>query len=336
MPNPEARAETPLIKQNIEKFITSPSRPIPSKLVDREAKVQKTGSSSWKYDSFIVLGFFTIFTLGFKIAANLGLSPAATLAPMFGIGAISYGATLIRNRSVQFLNGSQFFNALLMGVCCWSGNWLQLLAIKLAPNAGYPQAIIACEVIFVSLLSVALFRSTLTLSKFGGAILCALGGACLGWKESTLATETINSSAWLFLSIGSMCIIGLNTLLFKRATTLNSDPAGTLTIMLGLSSVLFAIQLGVGNEVLPLNEKLLLPVLMGSLIYFSAKIELRAVGAAPNPGYAQAIMRSAGATASLIAPLHPIFGSSLSLVNFIGIVMITGGVTIVCVDRTSP
>jgi len=63
----------------------------------------------------------------------------------------------------------------LIGVSAYLGNILQVRSIQLAPNPGYPSAVIGTQIVVVTLLATLWMRRPLAIREFLGIALCMVG-----------------------------------------------------------------------------------------------------------------------------------------------------------------
>ena len=128
----------------------------------------------------------------------------------------------------------------------------------------------------------------------------------------------------LFALFAMVCFSGMQ-LLFKHFTRLGMTPAGILVFVFGFGWMLYLVHVVVGGTAVSRNPGVLgLLFAAGCLGYVGNLCAVRAVGLAPNPGYAVAIFGIQALVVTLVSALW--LGGSVSWLNLLGVLLCFAGV----------
>ena len=129
----------------------------------------------WILYSLISVVSISIMTLLFKHLLNSGINPEIINFYFFLISTVAFLGFLVAKSSNFNIPKSSIPIFVILGLLALSYNYFDLLAIKIAPNPGYVEAILTMKIIIITLLSFLLFKSDLNMTKAIGIGLCILG-----------------------------------------------------------------------------------------------------------------------------------------------------------------
>jgi len=129
----------------------------------------------WILLSFLTSLCITILILSYRYLTTNGLSISILLLYFFTFSLPMYCFDVYRSGdSLKIKLSHLLFIVFLAFIGCIS-NILHLNAIKLAPNPGYCDGIIAGKIIYISLLSWLMLDSSLDLRKIIGCLIIIIG-----------------------------------------------------------------------------------------------------------------------------------------------------------------
>jgi len=127
--------------------------------------------------SLFALSFLFIF---FRKLTSIGLKSEVLLMYYFGIVAVIFGFYAFSNRASFQLTQLQIIFLIAAGIAGVVGNLFLVESLRVAPNPGYTSAVVAGNVILVSIAAVFIFQSELSLVKGAGIVLAVIGIILLG------------------------------------------------------------------------------------------------------------------------------------------------------------
>ena len=129
----------------------------------------------WIAWSFVALGGLTVHIIIMLWLTKNGGVITRLNAWVFSMAAIILIVTHLVSGESFALEKSQLPWLIVAAVSVCVVITFSLKAQKIAPNPGYVSALESLSAIFVALASIYLFQSELSVTKFGGVILCLLG-----------------------------------------------------------------------------------------------------------------------------------------------------------------
>lgn len=118
---------------------------------------------------------FAAMILVYKKLLLMGLKPLVLNLFLFGFVFIGFAIWNFSTKTAPNLNLKIILFLLLAAVFSLFGNYLDTMAVKLAPNPGYATTLKATQIIFISLLAPIFFRSSLGLVPLLGIVLVLAG-----------------------------------------------------------------------------------------------------------------------------------------------------------------
>lgn len=122
---------------------------------------------------------FTVMTLVFKKLLLLDVSPLVLNLLVFGFTFTGFLAWAWASKTPLNLSLLVVLLVALASLCSLAGNFLDVLAVKNAPNPGYAATLKATQMALVTLAAPLLFRSELTFVKLVGVALVLAGVAVI-------------------------------------------------------------------------------------------------------------------------------------------------------------
>ncbi len=115
---------------------------------------------------------------------SLSLEPAIILLYLFSLTALLFLLYSLLGETVYRISGSLFLLLLLAAFFAFAGNFFDLRALSLAPNAGYAAAIKGGQIVLITLGAYFLFKGqSITVTGALGVALIVLGIALLSMHE---------------------------------------------------------------------------------------------------------------------------------------------------------
>ena len=152
---------------------------IENKTEPEEGENGQRAKKSWVPQAFIALTAYTLMVLGVKKATLLGFAPPEICLVIYIINFIFF-MVICRNELRGYFEDKirlKFFLPIVL-MCAFFAFTLNLLNIKgisLAPNPGYHEAIRNTNVLFITLLAIPLFSSSLNKQKMIGIVSTVVG-----------------------------------------------------------------------------------------------------------------------------------------------------------------
>ena len=136
---------------------------------------------------------------------------------------------------------------------------------------------------------------------------------------------------WIFYAMLAMlCFAGMQ-LLFKQLTRLGLTSPVILTFVFGAGALLFLTHIAVVRPPVPLSPRAVAMLGAASVFSYVGNLYMvRALGEAPNPGYAMAIV-GVQAVVVTIASIA-LFGSEFSWLKALGVALSVIGVAVLTLD----
>jgi hypothetical protein len=135
------------------------------------------------------------------------------------------------------------------------------------------------------------------------------------------------SFMWQWYALVAMGCFAAMQLLFRHLGNKAIDPAGMLLVVFAVGTLLYLAHVRVMRAPVPLTAGGL--ALLGGcavLSYVGNLFSVRAVTAAPNPGYAVALVSLQGAVVTILAA--GLVGASFTWVKMIGVVLCCAGLAL--------
>ncbi len=132
-------------------------------------------SMTWLLKAFITTICFSIFTILVKFLTNKNIPSEAINLYSITICSICFAIFAFYKNSVTSLELKFLPIATLMGLILFIANYYLISAINSAPNPGYVRAILAFEMVVVSILSFFIYSSHLSGIKILGMFFSLLG-----------------------------------------------------------------------------------------------------------------------------------------------------------------
>ena len=120
---------------------------------------------------------FAGMTLVYKKLLSSNINPLVLNLFVFGLTFVGFIVWNTVTKTKIELNTSLFLFLVLASVFALLGNFLDVQAVKDAPNPGYANTLKATQLVLITLIAPLLFNSSLTWPKLGGVILVLVGGA---------------------------------------------------------------------------------------------------------------------------------------------------------------
>lgn len=127
---------------------------------------------SWVIYALISLVFYFILNLLFKLVAQE--NPLIVSLFLYGAATVAALLALIPIKTFTMVPRSIVL-AIIIGICSMLGTIFGLKSIRLSPNPGYSVAIFSSGFVFITLVSVVFFGSSLSASKVTGIIATFIG-----------------------------------------------------------------------------------------------------------------------------------------------------------------
>jgi drug/metabolite transporter (DMT)-like permease len=128
----------------------------------------------------------------------------------------------------------------------------------------------------------------------------------------------------LYATFAMFCFAGMQ-LLFKQLTGMGLDPAVILAFVFGFGTLLYLAHSTATGASLTVSARALGFIALASILSYAGNLYMvRSIGAAPNPGYAMAIVGAQAVVVTLAAIL--LFGSALSWLKALGVLLSVAGV----------
>ena len=135
---------------------------------------------------------------------------------------------------------------------------------------------------------------------------------------------------WPLYALFAMVCFSAMQLLFKHFTSTGLTPAAILVFVFGFGWILYVIHVAVFGTLLSRSPSVLgLLFLTGCLGYLGNLCAVRAVGLAPNPGYAVAIFGIQALVVTMVSAVW--LGASLSWLNVLGVLLCFAGVALLAI-----
>lgn len=132
--------------------------------------------------NWIIYGFgsavcFTGMTLVFKKLFTMGVPPLVLNMCVFGITFLGFIIWNLINKTKINLGFNIILFLVLASLFAILGNYLDVTAVKNAPNPGYAGTLKATQIVLIALLAPILFNSNISLLKLFGILLVLIGAA---------------------------------------------------------------------------------------------------------------------------------------------------------------
>ena len=135
---------------------------------------------------------------------------------------------------------------------------------------------------------------------------------------------------WQWYAMVAMACFAAMQLLFKHLTRTGMTSPAILVIVFTLASVLYLLHVGILRTPLGLSgTKIALLTIAAVLSYLGNLCSLRAIAAAPNPGYATAIVSVHALVITLVATV--LFGVELSPLKGLGVLLCVLGIALLVI-----
>ena len=122
---------------------------------------------------------FAGMTLVYKKLLSSNINPLVLNLFVFGLTFFGFIIWSTVTKTKIELTTSLFLFLILASIFALMGNFLDVKAIKDAPNPGYANTLKATQLVLITLIAPFLFNSSLTWQKLGGVILVLVGGAII-------------------------------------------------------------------------------------------------------------------------------------------------------------
>lgn len=134
--------------------------------------------------NWVIYGFgsavcFTGMTLVFKKLFIMGINPLVLNMFVFGISFLGFILWNVINKTKINIGLNIILFLILASLFAILGNYLDVSAVKNAPNPGYAGALKASQIVLIALIAPILFNSSFSLLKFVGIILVLIGAAII-------------------------------------------------------------------------------------------------------------------------------------------------------------
>lgn len=129
------------------------------------------------YALLAAVSFATIMII-MRLLTDMRTPANVIVGGMFGFAALFAVPTFITYGRVSS-SWKGILATALVGVVSYTANVQQVLSIGEAPNPGLTASIISTQVLLVTLISLRMFRSTLSRSKICGVLLIITGIVCI-------------------------------------------------------------------------------------------------------------------------------------------------------------
>jgi drug/metabolite transporter (DMT)-like permease len=135
---------------------------------------------------------------------------------------------------------------------------------------------------------------------------------------------------WQWYAVSAMVCFATMQLVFAHLTRRGMSPAAILLVVFGVAAVFYAGHVRLTRTQLPLSTSALLMLVTAAALSFAGNLfSLRAMAAAPNPGYASAI---SGVHALVVTVCSIfIFGIAVSWPKLCGVVLCVLGVALLVI-----
>jgi drug/metabolite transporter (DMT)-like permease len=135
---------------------------------------------------------------------------------------------------------------------------------------------------------------------------------------------------WQWYAVSAMVCFATMQLVFAYLTRRGMSPAAILLVVFAVAAILYAGHVRVTRTPLPFSASAMLMLVTAAALSFAGNLfSLRAMAAAPNPGYASAI---SGVHALVVTVCSIfIFGVALSWPKLCGVVLCVVGVALLVI-----
>lgn len=252
---------------------------------------------------FSLIAFFTnsFYVICQKKALNLNIPPKIFLLISF-VGNL-VGFLLINSRHLsEIVNSERLWQYLFWGFLAGSfsllGQIFSVHAVKKSPNPAYVEATRNGNSIIIAFLAVPLFGSSITWLKLLGIVLVIVGLLPVLLTDKT-QNDKKKDERWQLPAIISMFAFAGMILTAKQMTNIGFTSQEILLVLYFFVTLnfLFINRFRFSSDSSEKIESmglLIFVMTMAIAFVFTANLtHFRAVGVAPNPGYAQAILNSA-------------------------------------------
>ena len=130
---------------------------------------------NWITYSVMAAVSFSFMVLIYKKLLLLGINQNILNLFIFGIVFIGFGSIVVYSKTQIKLTSLMILLLVLASVFSLFGNYFQVKAYNEAPNPGYASTIVATQLILIAILSVFLYNSEFTWTKFLGIIIVVFG-----------------------------------------------------------------------------------------------------------------------------------------------------------------
>ena len=135
--------------------------------------------------------------------------------------------------------------------------------------------------------------------------------------------------SWPLYAFAAMCCFATMQLVFAHLSRAGLSPASILVVVFGVGAMLYLAHVGVFGTPLPPRHSLMLLFIAGGLGYLGNLAAVRAVGLAPNPGYAVAIFGLQALVVTIVSLV--VLGASLTWIKVAGVLLCFAGVALLVV-----
>lgn len=134
---------------------------------------------NWVYYGLGSALCFAVMVLIYKKLLLLNINPLVLNMFIFGITFLGFIIWVKATKTSIDVNTIIIVLLVLAAICSLLGNFLDVQAVKNAPNPGYASALKATQIVLITIIAPLLFKSSLTLPKLFGVILILIGIAII-------------------------------------------------------------------------------------------------------------------------------------------------------------
>lgn len=271
--------------------------------------------------------FMFVCSIGLYLAirkASLDrLPPQFNNLAMYAIPMLVFvGAAIVTKQRLE-VSPYQALQLLAAGILLsYVGNYMSLVSIQRAPNAGYSLIITKSYVVLTSILAVILFGSPLTIHSSIAIALIVIAAALV--MINPKASHRVNGSSWAALAIGSFFCFGFLSLLAKHLISGGMPTIIFLSYLFTITMICIFVEMTYKHVRFKLVSRHIWPFLLIGIVNVGFQFfNFYAVSIAPNVGFVNATnTASIGVVAGLSVIL---FKDEITVQKLFGIAGISVG-----------
>lgn len=236
---------------------------------------------------------------------------------MYAIPTLVFVSIAVITRQNLAVSLSQALWLLLAGtILSYLGNYLSLVSISLAPNAGYSLIITKSYVVLTSVLAVILFGAPLTLPSVIAIALIVASSALI--MINPKAAHHAKSTSWVPLAIGSFFCFGFLSLLAKHLISGGMPTIVFLGYLFSVTMICIVVELAYKRVRFQVVSRHIRPFLLIGIVNVGFQFfNFYAVSLAPNVGFVNATNTASIGAVTVLSVI--LFKDELTKQKLIGI-----------------